>query len=216
MTAGRIMGLTTFIRISRRFWLIILLPALIAGGLSLWLDSQRPLRYQASARLLVTYSSAVTADSIESWQITEFIIDDMPQVISSASFAAQVVPLLAERGITLSLPEIQQGLRMNPLHRAVDLSGEASSPAAAQALVDAAITVLQTNGLSFWGRTDGKLHVVVLDGVGAAHPTTSLRTMLSDAALRAALGLIVGFALAVIAARLRPTGEEGLWKSATM
>lgn len=145
------MGLTTFIRISRRFWLIILLPALIAGGLSLWLDSQRPLRYQASARLLVTYSSAVTADSIESWQITEFIIDDMPQVISSASFAAQVVPLLAERGITLSLPEIQQGLRMNPLHRAVDLSGEASSPAAAQALVEAAITVLQTHGLSFWG-----------------------------------------------------------------
>ncbi|ABY33360.1 MAG TPA: lipopolysaccharide biosynthesis protein [Chloroflexus aurantiacus] len=210
------MELTTLLRIVRRFWLLMLVPALIAGGLSLWFDLQQPPRYTATARLLITYPATTATDSAEIWQITEYIIDDMPQVVSSASFAAKVSPLLATRNINLTLAEIQQGLRINPLHRAVDISGEASSPAAAQALVEAAITVLQTEGLTFWGRTDTQLSVVVLDGVGTPQPATSLRSVVFDAALRTALGLIAGFALAVAATVLYERRENRLWKSATM
>ncbi|OAN47564.1 lipopolysaccharide biosynthesis protein [Chloroflexus islandicus] len=210
------MELITLIRIARRFWLLILLPALIAGGLSLWFDLQQPPRYAATARLLITYPVIGAEDTIENWQMTEFLIDDLPQVLSSAAFAAKVEPLLAARNITLSTADIQQGLRMTPLHRAVDLRGEASSPAAAQALAEAAITVLQTDGLAFWGRAGTRLNVVVLDGVGDPQPIGSRRAIVFDAALRAALGLVAGFALAVVAAVLRPVKGERLWKSATM
>ncbi len=89
-------------------------------------------------------------------------------------------------------------------------------PAAAQALAEAAITVLQTDGLAFWGRAGTRLNVVVLDGVGDPQPIGSRRAIVFDAALRAALGLVAGFALAVVAAVLRPVKGERLWKSATM
>lgn len=210
------MELITLIRIARRFWLIILLPGLVAGGLSLWFDLQQPPRYAATARLLVTYPVVGAEDTIENWQMTEFLIDDLPQVLSSAAFANHLQPLLAARNITLSTAEIQQGLRMTPIHRAIDLRGEAATPAAARALVEAAIIVLQNNGLDFWGRTDTQLNVTVLDGVSDPQRIGSRRAMVFDAALRAALGFIAGFALAVAAAVLRPAKGERLWKSATM
>ncbi len=209
------MELTTFIRIVRRFWLLIIVPALVASGLSLWFDLQRPPRYVATARLLLTYPVVDDTDKVDNWQIIEYLIDDLPQVLSSAAFAARVQPLLSARNISLTPAEIQQGLRMTPIHRSVDLHGEAASPEVALALVEAAVTALQTDGLAFWGR-NGQLNVVVLDSPATAQPTTSWRATLVDAALRAALGLVVGFALAVAASLLRPTGEEGLWKSATM
>ncbi|MCS6888943.1 MAG: lipopolysaccharide biosynthesis protein [Chloroflexus sp.] len=205
----------TLIRIARRFWLLILLPALIAGGLSLWFDLQQPPQYTTTARLLITYPVIGAEDTIENWQMTEFLIDDLPQVLSSATFAAKVQPLLAARNVTLSLPEIQQGLRMTPLHRAVDLHGTASSPSAARALVEAAIVVLQTDGLAFWGRTDAQLNVTVLDSAGEPQPVMSRRAILFDAAIRAALGFVAGFALAVAAALLLPGQKERLWKSVT-
>ncbi|WP_298815711.1 lipopolysaccharide biosynthesis protein [Chloroflexus sp.] len=209
------MELTTFIRIARRFWWLIIIPALTAGGLSLWFDLQQPTRYAATARLLLSYPVTDTTDTVENWQIIEYLIDDLPQVLSSATFAARAQPLLSARNVNLTLTEIQQGLRMTPLHRAVDLRGEATSPEAARALVEAAIELLHNDGLTFWGRS-GKLNVVVLDSPDTAQPTTSLRAMLIDAALRAALGIVAGFALAVTASLFSSAREEGLWKSATM
>ncbi|WP_298403979.1 lipopolysaccharide biosynthesis protein [uncultured Chloroflexus sp.] len=210
------MELITLIRIARRFWLLILLPALIAGGLSLWFDLQKPPRYAATSRLLITYPIVGAEDTVDNWQITEFLLDDLPQVLSSAAFANKLQPLLAARNVPLTTAEIQQGLRVTLLHRTVDLRGEAASPQAAQALVEAAITLLQSDGLTFWGRTNAQLNVVVLDGASEPQPIASLRTTLFDAALRAALGFVAGFALAVVAAVLRPAQGERLWKSATM
>ncbi|WP_287909221.1 lipopolysaccharide biosynthesis protein [Chloroflexus sp.] len=210
------MQLTTLLRIARRFWLLILIPTVLAGGLSLWFDLRQPPRYVATARLLITYPINGAEDTVENWQMTEYVLDDLPQVLSSATFAAKVAPLLAERNLSLTRTEIQQGLRITLLHRSVDLHGEASSPAAAQALVEAAITVLQQTGLDFWGRPNLQLNVVVLDAVSDPQPTFSLRSALFDAALRAMLGLVAGFGLAVAAATLRLTKEEPLWKSATM
>lgn len=198
------MELITLIRIARRFWLLILLPALIAGGLSLWFDLQKPPRYAATSRLLITYPIVGAEDTIDNWQITEFLLDDLPQVLSSAAFAYKLQPLLAARNVPLTTAEIQQGLRLTLLHRAVDLRGEAASPQAAQALVEAAITLLQSDGLTFWGRTNAQLNVLVLDGASEPQPIASLRTTLFDAALRTALGFVAGFALAVVAAVLRP------------
>ncbi len=206
----------TLLRLARRYWLLILLPAVIAGGLSLWFDLQRPPRYVATARLLVTYPVVNGVDTADTWQMTDYLIDDLPQVLSSAAFAARVEALLAARGVTLSQADIQQGVRIAPLHRAIDLSGEAASPAMARALVEATIDTLRRDGLTFWGRTDAQLSVVVLDEAGEPRVARSLRAMLFDAALRAALGLVAGFALAVGATLFSATGKERPWKSVTM
>lgn len=221
------MQLREYLSILRRFWPIVLLPPLIAGGLSLVLALGRPTGYLATARLIVTVAPpAATAaspvpalDDGATWATTEYILDDLPFVMQSAAFAADVGPAMAAEGYPLDQGAIQGGLRPEVTHRAVYLTAAAATPETALALVRNAVATLQQGGLKYWGRApQGGLEVAVLDPPAAAGRTGSLRDLVFDVAARALLALAAGVGLAFLLHylddRLRSPRQAEEWTGA--
>lgn len=225
------MQLREYLFILRRFWPLILVLPLIVGGVSLALALGRPERYQASARIMVTQrplDDAVAADLPDynnsySWLTSEYILDDLPQVVTSVAFAEDVRAAAAAAGSDLAVPAIQGGLRAEVLHRAVFLAAVADSPDAALATVRGAVDALQTNGLKYWDRApagSGGLLVAVLDPPGGVGPTGGLRGTLFDVGLRTALALAAAIGLAFLLHylddRLRSPRQAEQWTGANV
>ncbi len=220
------MQLHEYLHILRRFWLLVVLLPLLAGGLSLALTLGRSPAYQAAARLIVTVApppaagQALTAlDDGATWTTTEYVLDDLPFVLQSATFAADVRATMSAEGYQLDPGAIQGGLRPEITHRSVYLTGTAATPELAAALVRAAVSTLQRGGLKYWGRaSEGGLEVAVLDPPGNAAPTIGLRDVAQDAALRAALALVAGVGLAFLVHalddRLRSARQAEQWTGA--
>lgn len=220
------MQLRAYSEILWRRWPIVLLLPLLVGGLSLALALRQPPRYQALVKLMVTRSLVDTAGAATlpdfndsySWNTTEFILDDLPQVIGSALYAEDVRAAVAANGYALDVGTIQGNLRAEVLHRSVFLTAVAGSPELALAMVRGAVAALDTNGLKYWGRAPaggGGLQVVVLDPASGAVAVGGLRDLLLDVGLRTALGLLAGVGLASLLHylddRLRSAGQAEQW-----
>lgn len=221
------MQLRAYLRILRRFWPLILLLPLLAGGLSLAAEIGRPARYRASERLMISRSLIDTGRDASlpdfndsySWTTTEFILDDLPLVVSSAAFAQDVrAAAAAASGADLDAGAIQAGLSVEVLHRSAYLSAVADTPEQAMAVLAGAVAALKSNGLSYWGRGQGGLDVAILDPAMPAGTVGGLRAALADAALRAALGLAVAVGLALLVHylddRLRDPEQAEQWVGA--
>ncbi len=216
------MQLRAYLAILRRFWALILLLPLLAGGISLGLGLRQPARYQATVRLMVTRSLIDSAGGASlpdfndsySWTTTEFILDDLPLVIGSAAFAQDVAATVGD----LSPAAVQGGLSATVLHRAISLGATADTPEQALALLRASAEALHTRGLAYWGRGVGGLNVAILDPPQAAGSVGGLRPALVSAAMRAALGLAVAVGLALLVNylddRLRSPAQAEQWTGA--
>jgi capsular polysaccharide biosynthesis protein len=211
------MQLRAYIAILRRFWPMILLLPLLAGGLSLGL--RQPVRYQATVRLMVTRSLIDTSGGASlpdfndsySWTTTEFILDDLGLVVASTAFAQDVSAAMEG----LPPAAIQGGLSATVLHRSVYLSAVADTPEQALAVLGAATDALRTKGLAYWGRSAGGLDVAILDPPQASGSVGGMRPALINATQRAALGLAVAIGLALLIHylddRLRSPAQAELW-----
>ncbi|MFP4439988.1 MAG: YveK family protein [Chloroflexaceae bacterium] len=204
------MQLRYYFSILRRFWMLTILLPLIVGALSLLLLSRQPVQYGASARVLVTQTPRQqdpTATDLPdfnlqySWSSSEYIVDDLPQVIRSAAFAQDVSAWADEQGYDIA-PELVQGsLSSETLHRSVTFSAVTSNPEMAVALLRGVIAVLQENGLEYWNRTTptgNGLSVAVLDPPEVAVPLGSNRDIIIDVALRMVLALATGVGVALL------------------
>lgn len=202
------MQVRAYFTLVRRFWMLIVLLPILAGGLSLVWGLRQPVRYQATVRLMVartlldTERDATMLDLNENyaWTTTEFVLDDLPLVVGSATFAQDVRDALAALGY--DLPTLQGSLQAEVLHRSVLLSAVADTPDLAVVMLQQAVEMLRTNGLAYWGRTPGELDIAILDPPQAAGSVGGLRTALINAALRAALALAVAVGLALLIAYL--------------
>lgn len=201
------MHLYEYLSILRRYWLAVLLPPLIAGMASLALALGRAPAYQASALALVSRvplsasgpSPLPDVDERSTWMTTEYILDDLPFVVGSAAFAADVQAALAAEGYPIDAATIRGSLGAEVTHRAVTFRAVASTPEAASAMLRATLATLESGGLKYWGRASaGGLHVAVLDPPGPARPVAGRRDVLQDVALRAALALAAGAGLAFL------------------
>ncbi|HMQ32420.1 MAG TPA: lipopolysaccharide biosynthesis protein [Chloroflexaceae bacterium] len=201
------MQLREYLAILRRLWPVVLLLPLLAGGLSLALALGRPPAYQASARLLVTLAPPAAAapaplpalDDGATWATTEYILDDLPFVLSSAAFAADVGAAMAAEGYPADPGAIQAGLRPEVTHRSVLLTATAAGPEQAGAMLRGALGALERGGLKYWGRADaGGLQGPVLDPPGPAAPAGGLRDLVREVGLRVALALAAGVGLAFL------------------
>ncbi|MEI7772808.1 MAG: lipopolysaccharide biosynthesis protein [Chloroflexales bacterium] len=220
------MQLRAYLAMLRRFWPLILLLPLAAGGLSLGLSLRQPVRYQASVRLMIArglidtggVASMPDFNDSYSWTTTEFILDDLPQVIGSAAFATDVQAAVAAAGLSVTPAAIQAGLRGEVLHRELYLTVVADTPDLALAIAHGAVAALQSQGLSYWGRSPGGLDVATLDPPQPAGTVGGLSDKLLSAALRAALGLAVAVGLALLINylddRLRSPAQAEQWTGA--
>ncbi len=201
------MQLREYFAILRRFWPVVVLLPLLAGGLSLALALGRQPAYAASARLMVTFAPPAEAgaspvpalDENSAWLITEYILDDLPIVLSSSAFAADVGAAMAAEGHPADAAAIQSGLRAEVTHRSVVISATAASPEQAGAMLRGALAALERGGLGYWGRApSGDLRVAVLDPPGPAAPAGGLRALAREVGLRVALALAAGVGLAFL------------------
>ncbi|PDW03915.1 hypothetical protein [Candidatus Viridilinea mediisalina] len=200
--------LRTYIAIMLRFWPLLLLLPLVTGGVSLAMGWQRPVEYEVTTRMLVTQARAATYADVAlpelaagaSWAASSYILDDLPSLLTSATFASDLVPLLEAAGQPLEGSQIQHGLRPTVHHRAVTLRARAPTPESARALVVAAVQALEQGGLRYWGQTQpGGLQVALLDPPGTAIPIGGTRALIGEVGLRMLLALAIGVGLAFLA-----------------
>lgn len=205
------MQLRYYLTILKRFWIGIVALPLLVGVLSLGAGMQQPQRYGASARVMISQTPLIPVqpDTLadvdlnyhHSWMASEFILDDIPQVVSSRVFAQDVSTLLAAHQIAVPPEVVQAGLRAEKFHRAVTIHSNAETPALAVALVDGAVAALQANGLKYWNRAPAEgtgLSVAVLDPVRAVGPLHSTRQLIINVGMRVGLALAAAVGLAFL------------------
>jgi capsular polysaccharide biosynthesis protein len=219
------MQLREYLSILRRYWPLVALLPLLAGGLSLAVALRRPPAYQAAAKLLVTQAPSerdATLPSLDdgaTWTTTEYILDDLPHVLQSVAFAEDVHAAMAAEGYPIEIVAIQTGLRPEVTHRAVYLVATAAAPDTAAALLRNAVAALSAGGLKYWGRAPaGGLEVAVLDPPSAAAPVGGLRDLVIDVGARVALALAaavgLAFLLNALDDRLRSPRQAEQWTGA--
>lgn len=203
------MQLRLYLAILRRFWVLVVALPLIVGTVSLLLAWQQPTRYGSTARVIITQTPHYQeADMIlpdynlvTSWQSSEYILDDVPQVVSSMALAEDVSVWLAAQGFVVDPAAIQGSLSGEVFHRAVTIASNTDTPELADRMIEGAIVSLKANGLHYWGRApeDGTgLQVAVLDPASGASPLTSTRQRLLPVVLRTGLALAAGVGLAFL------------------
>lgn len=206
------MQLRRYIAILWRYWLLIVALPLAVGLFSLLNEVRQPQRYSAFSRILVTHEplTLLQLDGLgsfpdfnihHSWISSEFVLDDLPQVVTSRAFAQDVRALLVSQGTPIDLDDIVDGLEAERLHRTVTLTAQAASPEEAEALAGAAVEILRANGLKYWDRTTPGsigLRIVLLDPVDSASALGSGRSLLLNVGLRVGLGLVAAIGLAFL------------------
>lgn len=203
------MHLRTYLSILRRYWMLVLALPILVGILSLVAQVRQPARYGCTARLMITQAphsgeqvgTFPDFNMVSSWQSSEFIIDDMPQVISSMALAQDISQWLATQGVDVPPATVQAGLSAQTFHRSVTISSQADSPELAVQFIDGAIASLQANGLTYWNRpalNGTGLSVAVLNPPGQASALRTSRQILRAVGLRVALALVAGIGLAFL------------------
>jgi hypothetical protein len=187
----------------RRWWLV-LLPALLAAGLTIAIGVSAAPRYAAEWRLMIGPIDTAGDGQSDGWDVTERVIDDLPAVINSSAFAEAAA---AGSGGTLTAATLRGSYAVTPLHRSLTLRVSRPSAAEAEAALQAATDLLTADGMRYWGRSGG-MPIVVLDR-GAAAEERNLRGLVIDSGLRAALGLAAGWAAALWLERMRRPAGSG-------
>lgn len=200
------MELREYYRILRRYaWLILLVMAVTAVS-SLALKALRPAPQGYSASLRVTVGMEpedgrgeyYTYDRYYTWLASEYLVDDLSEVVRSAAFANAVSEELASRGLAVHPGEIGGSTVPVKQHRILTVSVGGGDPARVQAIAEAAATVLGERNAEFLaqlGSENAAIHVIDPPAVGPVPP--SLRQRL-DLPMRLALALVAAVALAFI------------------
>lgn len=187
----------------RRRWPLVLAVPLLAALVSLAVALAVPPRYSAAARLLVTRSEDRRFDTEDA------LAYDLPAIVSGEPFAQELSAELAARGVTVTPEQARAAMSAANQRRVVTVVATAGDAATAEAMLAAAVELVQARGLALWGDPaatpeDTGLNAVALDGIPPrAAPSGGLRSIALDAALRALVGLGAGVALALALERVR-------------
>jgi len=194
----------------RRYWAILrkriwipLLLILVVLGSALLFRRPRPPLYQATMRFTVGVrpepkGQEYAYDRYYTWLASEYLIDDLSEVVKSAAFARAVSEELADKGITVPAGVIQGSTMTGKLHRILTVSitwGDAEELAD---IASAAAHVLAERNADFLVPLGGeRAAVCLIDPPVVAPARRSLRERL-DLPLRLFLALLAGGALAFL------------------
>jgi len=195
--------------ILKRSWPLVLGLPLAVLLLSVGLYFLRPPRYGITVAMLITQAQ-IARSSAEpmlpdynnnySWLSSEFIVDDMLQIVETRAFAEDVAAVVKQQhNLDLDPSEITAGIEAERKHRTVYLSVEAGGRDAAKWLADAAVANLQSKGLDYWNRGDtAQLNVVPLDVPPEAERVPGIVGLALDLAVRTLLALLLAIGIAFL------------------
>ncbi|MDA8189688.1 MAG: Wzz/FepE/Etk N-terminal domain-containing protein [Dehalococcoidales bacterium] len=184
--------------IRRHIWLVIGLT-LIAFAASWGLGVSFPTAYQATMRLAIKPQSEqragsfYTYDEYYAYVATEFLIDDVIEVIESRAFHDDLAQRLA--GKVGPLPD--RAVQGKKMHRLLMVNVTAGSPEVAQRVAEAVAEILTEPGSKYFASLSWQNPLVtVVDPPRTAQVGESRKYL--DVALRTALGFIAGIGLAFL------------------
>ena len=188
--------------LKRRWWLPVLTVGITA--LLLALRPGPPPTYVASMRFLVGVRpepptpGAYAYDRYYTWLTSEYLIDDLSEVVRGSEFAARVSARLADRGITVPAGAIQGSTQTGKLHRLITISVTWGNPQELEAIANAVVSTVSEDSAQFFPQAFGfGTEAILVDGphVGPALP--GLRQRL-DVPVRLILALLVGVGLVLL------------------
>jgi capsular polysaccharide biosynthesis protein len=202
------MELLGYLRIARRWWYLILLPALVVAAYGL--ASYRPpgVAYAGYVRYIVGQPAALAATSgydpnYYRWLTSEYIATALKDWVRTGDFAAAVSARLAAEGLETpagALPGVLIAENSRSLLIVTVTWGDASQ---VPAILNAATEALAENAAVFPQLGGLAAEVVPLDTPSPGPIAPSLRSRL-DLPLKIALGLALGVGLALAAHYLDP------------
>jgi len=188
--------------VCRRLWLIVglLLVVLVA---SLIARSPKPVRFQATLRFTVglrpepTTGEYYAYDHYYTWLASEYLVDDLAEVVGGAAFATEVEAALRAQGASPSRL-LTGAFSASTKHRTLTLQIVWDNAQELSRIAGAAQQVLAERSSSFFGQLgEGKVDIRAIDPPLIAPLSPGLREQL-DLPLRLLLALVAGVALAFV------------------
>ncbi|MBM2810647.1 MAG: lipopolysaccharide biosynthesis protein [Chloroflexi bacterium] len=197
------MEVRDYVGILQRRWKIIVALAFIALAVSTVAALRGPRAYEATIRIAVSTSDDSRTDALPyahfgkyySWLASEYLADDLSEVIRSDEFAADVATQLNEQVSSASIRDV---VRARKTHRILEVTAQAPEPELAARIATAVAEVIRAKGGKYLAQlADQSGQLAVIDRP-VPHPATTTGNLLLDIGLRTALGLILGLFLAFL------------------
>ena len=186
--------------IRRRWWIPVALVVIVAIA---WVAMNRPWiprppAYGISLSFSVGIRPQDAIDSEENYYValtSEYLIDDLSEVVRGSEFADAVSARLADRGLSIPAGAIAGSAQTGDLHRILQISLNWGDRQQLSAIADAIIATLQEDVDRFMPRLfaqNGAAYLVNRGNVVTLGPSLAQRL---DLPLRLLLALAVGLAL---------------------
>lgn len=152
------MELKDYLDILRRRWyLVAIVPVIVLVGVVYQAARFSP-SYTATAQIAVTSrpEQATTPDyrydNYYAYLTSEYILDDLVEVVRGNVFAADVAKTIADtHGVQVSPGQVQGAMGSSRVNRILTLTATASDPQRAVMIVQGAAATLQAKGASYFG-----------------------------------------------------------------
>lgn len=201
--------------IVRRWWLPVGL-ALLVAALTLaiqkpWLP--RPVSYSAAMRFNVGIQperipGVYTYDRYYTMLTSEYLVDDLGEIVRSQAFATEVTRRLADQGIVIPAGAIGASTQPGKLHRILTVNVGWPDQDQLHAIAEAIAATLIDGGAAFFGQFSAEeADIRLIDPPVIGQVGRSAREQL-DLPLRVLLALAAGIALAFLWHYFDPTVRE--------
>jgi len=197
------MELRLYLNILRRWWPLVVIPALVVSAVGLLTYRRPPTTYSATIRFTASLPPTFSEDGFDptyySWLTSEYIVGNLADWIKTGAFAQMVSDDLASGGKTIPADVIRGSLASDYVRSQLVLFVNAGDAESTRAIADSAITVLRTRNAEAFPQLGGQnAMVTALDTPTVGASTPGLRSLL-DLPIRLGLGLGVGLTLAFVA-----------------
>lgn len=202
--------------VRRRWWLPVLLAALT---LLWWLVARqpwrpRPVTYMTSRSFSVGVrpepktGDYYTYDRYYTWLASEYLVDDLSEVIRRSRFAEAVSRRLADQDIQVPPGAIQASTYAGKLHRILTVTITWGDPQELTAIADEVAATLTEEAGMFLPQAQAEEVEAILVDRGAVVPVPPGLRERIDLPIRLILGVLVGLALAFVLHYLDDTVQD--------
>lgn len=187
----------------KRIWVVVLL-LVVVGVVSAATHKTPPTNYQATMRFTVSIvpedrsSTEYAYDYYYTWVTSEYIADDLAEVVKGGAFAAAVQEEMSAAG-DLSPVELTGSISGDADHRILTVTVERTGEKAAgevERIANAVIAVIKTRAGEFFGQVNHNPATVdiMLNDPPVVVPLPASLTARLDLTLRLGLALLAGVA----------------------
>jgi capsular polysaccharide biosynthesis protein len=200
------MELRAYWRIIRRYWWLPIGLALLVGVFTVvrqkpW--QARPPTYSATMRFNVgirpeRIPGVYTYDRYYTMLTSEYLVDDLGEIVRSQVFAQGVSQRLADKGIAVPAGAIGASTQPGKLHRILTVNIGWADRSQLQAIAEAVVATLTESSADFFGQfSAGEADIRLIDPPAIGEVGRPAREQL-DLPLRVFLALAAGIALAFL------------------